>query len=153
MVPWFHSFMVFDKYLVGGFNPLDKKRQIRQFPQIGVKMKNIWNCRALYHELSCHVSPCPPRLFVVLSGGRSRCLYVSQSFHLSNDSGGREIWWNNWVLGSLNSCEFVALVSKLKNLYTYTFLTCLTLLAVDALPLYHASSVTRLKADGTTLEC
>ncbi len=31
-------------YLVGGFNPSEKyDRQIGSFPQIGVKITNIWN--------------------------------------------------------------------------------------------------------------
>ena len=32
------------QYLVGGFNPFEKyDRQIGSFPQVGVKIKNIWN--------------------------------------------------------------------------------------------------------------
>ena len=33
-----------DSFLVGGFNPSEKyARQIGSFPQVGMKIKNIWN--------------------------------------------------------------------------------------------------------------
>ncbi len=39
---WFGG--VLHPYLVGGFNPSEKyARQIGPFPQVGMKIKNIWN--------------------------------------------------------------------------------------------------------------
>ena len=42
----------FQIYLVGGFNPFEKyARQIGNLPQIGVKIKNIWNQHPVIHQI------------------------------------------------------------------------------------------------------
>ena len=38
-----------NSWLVGGFNPFEKNRQIGSFPQVWLKMKNMWN----HHPVTC----------------------------------------------------------------------------------------------------
>ena len=37
--------------LAGGFNPLENIRQIWSFPQVGMKIKNLWNHQLGYVSL------------------------------------------------------------------------------------------------------
>ena len=38
-------------FLVGGFNPFEKyARQIGSFPQVGMKIENIWNHQLVFWE-------------------------------------------------------------------------------------------------------
>ena len=61
--PWPTIFLGWH-FLVGGFNPFEKKKsQIGSFPQVGVKIKNLWN-----HHL----------VFITCSG---EALYSSSSPH------------------------------------------------------------------------
>ena len=45
MIPVYSSYTPLDQQkLVGGFNPFEKyARQIGNLPQVGVKIKNVWN--------------------------------------------------------------------------------------------------------------
>ena len=44
---------IFFCYLVGGFNPSEKyDRQIGSFPQVGMKIKNIWNHQQVMYRIS-----------------------------------------------------------------------------------------------------
>ena len=53
-------------YLVGAFNPFEKyDRQIGSFPQVGVKIKNIWNHHLVYSLSHLLKVVAPPDLYLL----------------------------------------------------------------------------------------
>ena len=46
--------ILFNNFLVGGFNPLENISQIGNLPQIGVKIKNIWNHHQVFALEASH---------------------------------------------------------------------------------------------------
>ena len=65
---WFHGFgkfslnfkSKFQGHLVGGFNStlLKNISQIGSFPQVGLKIKNVWNHHLAIHEIASLTPPC-----------------------------------------------------------------------------------------------
>ena len=109
-----------NSYIVGGFNPFEKyARQIGSFPQVGVKIKNIWNHhRAIVFQRPVKTSyaPCVPslwRLTVVKATTRREAESFSRTKVLNRwtpEAGGHGIFayldvpgrkWSDQWLGSM----------------------------------------------------
>ena len=97
--------------LVGGFNPFEKyARQIGNLPQIGMKIKNIWNHHLVFHQPRCPWNPLKGSLEPTQGGARLEQLLEGQKLS-------RLAWWDDQIRGTWPSEGTEKLYKNQSNLY------------------------------------